>query len=43
VERIDQALAAGTPAIALHHIRAGAGFIDEHKRGGVHEALPDAP
>lgn len=40
---VDQALALGTPAIASSHIGGRAGFIQEHKRGWVHEALPHPP
>src|SRR3546814_5803496 len=40
---VDQALALGAPAIASRHIGGRAGLIQEHKRGRIHEALPDPP
>src|SRR3546814_3832360 len=40
---VDQALALGAPAIASSHIGGRAGLIQEHKRGRIHEALPDPP
>src|SRR3954447_17600667 len=31
------------PSVTADHVGRGAGLVQEHEVGGVHEALPDAP
>ena len=40
---VDQAVASWSPAVAAHHVGAGAGLIEEHERRWVHVASPDLP
>jgi hypothetical protein len=42
-DRIDQALALGTPAIPADHVRGCAGLVDEDEAVRIHVALPHPP